>query len=41
MEIDEPSTSEMMNRSYPILPIPEIIESNLNHSFKVSILMNS
>lgn len=25
----------MMNRSYPVLPVPEIIDSNLNHSFKV------
>lgn len=25
-----------MNRSFPVLPVPEISESNLNHSFKVS-----
>lgn len=24
-----------MNRSYPMLPVPEIVDSNLNHSFKV------
>lgn len=26
----------MINKSFPVLPVPEIIESNLNHSFKVS-----
>lgn len=26
----------MLNKSFPVLPMPEIIESNLNHSFKVS-----
>lgn len=25
----------MMNKSFPVLPVPEIMESNLNHSFKV------
>lgn len=25
----------MMNKSFPVLPLPEIIETNLNHSFKV------
>lgn len=36
MNRDSPSADKMMNRSFSVLPVPEIIESNLNHSFKVS-----
>lgn len=26
----------MLNKSFPVLPVPEILDANLNHSFKVS-----
>lgn len=35
MQISSFTQHKMMNKSFPVLPVPEIIETNLNHSFKV------
>jgi hypothetical protein len=35
MQINSFSQVKMMNKSFPVLPVPDIIENNLNHSFKV------
>lgn len=31
----------MMERPFPILPVPEFNENNLNHSFKVKCNLNA
>lgn len=35
MQINSFSQQKVMNKSFSVLPVPEIIETNLNHSFKV------
>jgi hypothetical protein len=41
MQINSFSQSKVMNKSFPVLPVPEIIETNLNHSFKFDKVRNS